>query len=49
MEEKEIYVYATRMDEVHDIMEKIVEDKENISRVEKVRELLYCDLYRLGP
>lgn len=49
LEEKEIYVYATRMDEANDVMEQIIEDNKKINKVEKVRELLYCDLYRLVP
>lgn len=44
---EEIYVYASRMDEAESLMEDLLQTGSGISRKERIRELLYCDLYRL--
>lgn len=44
---KEIYVYASRMDEAMTVMEELEKENPALSELQKVRELLYCDLYVL--
>ena len=46
--EEEIYVYTSRMEEAQQIMDQILEANSSLQKKEKVRELLYCDLYRLN-
>ncbi len=43
----EIYVYTSRMDEAESLMEGLINSNPGLSRKELVRELLYCDLYKL--
>ena len=47
LEEEEIYVYASRMEEADILIEQLLEDNVHIKQKEHVRELLYCDLYHL--
>ena len=47
LQEDEIYVYTSRMEEADILMEQLLEDNPWVEEKEKVRELLYCDLYRL--
>ena len=46
-EAKEIYVYTSRMDRAEIIMEDLLEKNPDLNTKEKIRELLYCDLYYL--
>lgn len=46
--EKEIYVYASRMEEADMIMDRLLMDNPNLNEKEKIRELLYFDLYYLS-
>ena len=45
--EEEIYIYSTRMEEVEQVMIQLLEENPKLTKKEKIRELLYCDLYRL--
>ena len=47
LESDEIYVYASRMDAAESIMESLINDNSKLENAEKIRELLYCDLYYL--
>ena len=47
LESDEIYVYASRMDAAESIMESLIDDNLEVEKKEKIRELLYCDLYYL--
>lgn len=44
-EAKDIYVYASRMEQAETIMEDLIEKNPDLDTKEKIRELLYCDLY----
>ena len=44
----EIYVYASRMDAAENIMGSLISDNPELEKAEKIRELLYCDLYYLN-
>ena len=44
----EIYVYTSRMDQAEVLMEGLMEYNPELDTKEKIRELLYCDLYRLN-
>lgn len=48
LEADEIYVYTSRMDQAHVLMEGLMEQNSELDTKEKTRELLYCDLYYLG-
>ena len=45
--EEEIYLYSTRMEEVEQVMAQLLKENPVLTKREKIRELLYCDLYRL--
>ena len=47
LEADEIYLYSSRMDQAQQIMNQLLENNPKIQTKEKIRELLYCDLYRL--
>lgn len=47
LESDEIYVYASRMEAAESIMESLIDDNLEVEKKEKIRELLYCDLYYL--
>lgn len=42
-----VYVYASRMEEAQRMLEELSRDNKKLSEKEKIRELLYCDLYCL--
>ena len=44
-EAKDIYVYASRMEQAEIIMEDLIKKNPDLDTKEKIRELLYCDLY----
>ncbi len=46
--EDEIYVYASRMEQAEKIMGELVRSNPKLNTKEKIRELLYCDLYYLN-
>ena len=46
--EQEIYVYTARMEQAETIMESLMENNPNLDSKEKIRELLYFDLYALN-
>jgi hypothetical protein len=46
-EEDIVYVYAMRGDLAESILENFIEENGGFSDVQMVRELLYCDLYKL--
>ena len=46
-EQEEIYVYTSRMEEAQEIMDLLIAENPFLERKKKIRELLYCDLYRL--
>ena len=48
LKEKEIYIYTARMEEAENIMETLIRDNPNLKSKEKIRELLYFDLYELN-
>lgn len=48
LKEKKIYVYTARMEQAETIMETLVRDNPNLNSKEKIRELLYFDLYELN-
>ena len=45
LEAKDIYVYTSRMEQAETIMEDLIEKNPDLDTKEKIRELLYCDLY----
>lgn len=47
LNENEIYVYASRMEEADLILEDLLKDNVNLNEKDKIKELLYCDLYYL--
>lgn len=47
LNEDEIYVYSSRMDEADVIIEELMKNNTKLEQKEKRRELLYCDLYYL--
>ena len=47
LKEEEIYVYASRREEAENMMEHLVQENPRWETKEKIRELLYCDLYHL--
>ena len=47
LKEEEIYVYASRREEAESMMEHLVQENPRWETKEKIRELLYCDLYHL--
>ena len=46
-EESIVYVYAMRGDSAEGILQNLVQENGGFSDVRMVRELLYCDLYKL--
>lgn len=48
LKESEIYVYASRMEAAEKLMEELMGNNLNLNTKEKIRELLYCDLYYLN-
>lgn len=44
---KEIYVYASRLEQAEDFMDELIKKNPNLNTKVKIRELLYCDLYYL--
>ena len=48
MKEDEIYVYASRMEQAEEIITDLIQDNLNLNKSEKIRELLYCDLFYLN-
>lgn len=44
----EIYVYTSRMDQAEVLMEGLMDRNPKLENREMIRELLYCDLYRLS-
>ena len=44
----EVYVYTSRMDQAEVLMDDLMEKNPELKDKEMMRELLYCDLYRLG-
>ena len=47
LQENKIYVYTSRMDEAEGIMDGLLQDNVKLKEKEKIRQLLYCDLYCL--
>lgn len=47
LEADRVYVYSSRMDEGQKLMDRLMKDSGSLSEKEKIRELLYCDLYCL--
>ena len=47
LEADRIYVYTSRMEAGEELMDRLLEDSTELSGKEKIRELLYCDLYCL--
>lgn len=47
LEAEEIYLYASRMEQAEAVMEQLLEENPMLEEREKIRELLYCDLYHL--
>ena len=48
LEEQQVYVYASRMEPVETIIDALIQDNPNLNAKEKIRELLYFDLYQLN-
>ena len=46
-EAKEVYVYAARMEQAETVIEDMMKKNPDLDTKEKIRELLYCDLYYL--
>ena len=44
----EIYVYTSRMEQAEVLMEDLIEKNPQLENKEMIRELLYCNLYRLS-
>ena len=42
---KEIYIYVSRMEQAETIMQDLIKKNPDLDTKEKIRELLYCDLY----
>lgn len=42
-----IYVYSSRLPEAEEMIKDIIARNDNLETYEKIRELLYCDLYEL--
>lgn len=47
LREKEILVYTSRRQEAEEMMGELIKNNPNLQKKEKIRELLYCDLYQL--
>ena len=45
---KEVYVYTSRMEQADILMNHLMLDNPNLKTKEKIRDLLYCDLYHLN-
>lgn len=48
LNDEEIYVYTSRMDEADVLVDELMKNNANLEQKEKIRELLYCDLYYLN-
>lgn len=48
LDAEEIYVYASRMDQAEKLMNELIDDNPELEQKEKIRELLYCDLFYLN-
>ena len=48
LEEPQVYVYASRMEPAETIIDALIQDNPNLNAKEKIRELLYFDLYQLN-
>ena len=48
LEANDVYVYASRMEQAEVLMESLIKNNPDLNQKEKIRELLYCDLYYLN-